>query len=222
MGISQYIGPSVYTKPGVCTSTTRPAVPYTGQVIFETDTNKMLVWNTSAWVIPNSPAQNPQGLELVAATTFTTSSNPFINGCFSSTYDNYRILISLSTSASTNLRIRWRYGTSTTDTTAKYDRFGATLSGATVTTMVSTSETSFYPVSTTSGATELAPVTIDFYSPNVAIQSVAQSNGWNTSSGATHLVNCRMNNTTQYTGLELFVDSGTLTGSIRVYGYRNS
>jgi hypothetical protein len=180
------------------------------------------VWNGTAWVIPNQTTQNPEGLELVAATTFTTSSNPFINGCFSSTYDNYRILISLSTSASTNLRIRWRYGTSTTDTTLKYDRFGATLSGGTVTGITSTSESSFYPVSTTAGVTELAPVTIDFYSPNLAIKSLAQSNGWNTSSGATHLVNCRMDNTTQYTGLELFVDSGTLTGSIRVYGYRNS
>ncbi len=223
MGLSNQIGASSLIKPGVIDSAaTRPASPYEGQVIFQKDTDQLLVWNGTAWVIPNQTTQNPEGLELVTATTFTTSSNPFINGCFSSTYDNYRILISLSTSASTNLRIRWRYGTSTTDTTTKYDRFGATLSGATVTSIISTSETSFYPVSTTAGATELAPVTIDFYSPNVAIQSVAQSNGWNTSSGATHLVNCRMNNTTQYTGLELFVDSGTLTGSIRVYGYRNS
>ena len=54
MGISQQIGSSSQIKPGVCTSTTRPASPYQGQVIFETDTNKTLVWNGSAWVIPNS------------------------------------------------------------------------------------------------------------------------------------------------------------------------
>ena len=57
MGISQQIGSSSQIKPGVCTSTTRPASPYTGQVIFETDTNRMLVWNTTAWVIPNTTAQ---------------------------------------------------------------------------------------------------------------------------------------------------------------------
>ena len=36
-------------KPGVCTSSTRPASPYVGQTIFETDTNKMKVWLGSNW-----------------------------------------------------------------------------------------------------------------------------------------------------------------------------
>jgi hypothetical protein len=37
-------------KPGVCTSTTRPASPYDGQMIYETDTDRVLIWNNSAWV----------------------------------------------------------------------------------------------------------------------------------------------------------------------------
>ena len=49
MGITQQIGASSLIQPGVCTSTTRPASPYTGQCIYETDTNKMLVWNGTAW-----------------------------------------------------------------------------------------------------------------------------------------------------------------------------
>ncbi len=36
-------------RPGVCTSSTRPTAPYTGQMIFETDTFAMLFWNGSAW-----------------------------------------------------------------------------------------------------------------------------------------------------------------------------
>ena len=36
-------------KPGICTSTSRPANPYLGMVIFETDTSKMKVWLGSAW-----------------------------------------------------------------------------------------------------------------------------------------------------------------------------
>ena len=35
----------------ICTSTTRPASPFTGQTIFETDTNRMKVWLGSAWSI---------------------------------------------------------------------------------------------------------------------------------------------------------------------------
>jgi hypothetical protein len=58
MGITQQIGASSLIKPGVCTSSTRPASPYAGQTIFETDTNKTLVWNGTAWIITNSPYIN--------------------------------------------------------------------------------------------------------------------------------------------------------------------
>ncbi len=36
-------------RPGVCTSTTRPTNPYTGQIIYETDTGLLRVWDGSAW-----------------------------------------------------------------------------------------------------------------------------------------------------------------------------
>jgi hypothetical protein len=49
MGLSQQIGSSSQIKPGVCTSITRPASPYEGQVVYETDTDKVLVWNGAAW-----------------------------------------------------------------------------------------------------------------------------------------------------------------------------
>lgn len=51
MGISQQIGASSLLKSGVCTSSTRPASPYEGQVIYETDTDKTLVWNGTTWIV---------------------------------------------------------------------------------------------------------------------------------------------------------------------------
>ena len=36
-------------KPGVCTSSNRPANPYVGMVIFETDTGLTQIWDGSAW-----------------------------------------------------------------------------------------------------------------------------------------------------------------------------
>jgi hypothetical protein len=50
MPISSFSAPSAIAKPGVCTSSTRPASPYEGQFIYETDTDKTFVWNGSAWV----------------------------------------------------------------------------------------------------------------------------------------------------------------------------
>lgn len=52
MPISQQIGSSSQIKPGVCTSTTRPASPYAGQKIYETDTKNELIWDGSAWSRP--------------------------------------------------------------------------------------------------------------------------------------------------------------------------
>lgn len=49
MGLSNYIPSSALTKAGVCTSSTRPASPYEGQVIYETDTDMVAVWNGSSW-----------------------------------------------------------------------------------------------------------------------------------------------------------------------------
>lgn len=38
-------------KPGVCTSTTRPASPYNGQVIYMTDVDQTAVWDGTAWTV---------------------------------------------------------------------------------------------------------------------------------------------------------------------------
>lgn len=36
-------------RPGVCSSTTRPTAPFTGQIIYETDTGYLRVWDGSNW-----------------------------------------------------------------------------------------------------------------------------------------------------------------------------
>jgi hypothetical protein len=64
MGISNV---SNGLRSGVCTSTTRPATPYEGQMIYETDTDKMLVWTGSAWLYTTPPQTTEPG----AWTTFT-------------------------------------------------------------------------------------------------------------------------------------------------------
>jgi hypothetical protein len=37
------------TSNGACTSSTRPASPYVGQMIFETDTSLLKIWLGTAW-----------------------------------------------------------------------------------------------------------------------------------------------------------------------------
>jgi len=49
MGLSSILAPGSIAKPGVCTSSTRPASPYEGQVIYTTDTDLLQIWNGTAW-----------------------------------------------------------------------------------------------------------------------------------------------------------------------------
>jgi hypothetical protein len=58
-------------KSGVCTSTTRPASPYEGQVIYETDTDLLKSYNGSSWVTMG-PASAPVVDALSSATVATS------------------------------------------------------------------------------------------------------------------------------------------------------
>jgi len=79
-------------RPGVCTSSTRPTAPYEGQQIYETDTDKTLFWNGSAWVninsvspvftgTPTAPtASAGTNTTQIATTAFVTAANAVYSG----------------------------------------------------------------------------------------------------------------------------------------------
>jgi hypothetical protein len=77
-------------RPGVCTSTTRPTTPYEGQVIYETDTDKVLAWNGSAWLFKSTP----QTTEIGAWVTYTSwgITQPGDVGTVTKTYSKYTVI----------------------------------------------------------------------------------------------------------------------------------
>jgi hypothetical protein len=60
-------------KNGVCTSTNRPANPYDGMMIYETDTDKVAVYDVNAWVYKTGTAAPITGYKLNVTATATTS-----------------------------------------------------------------------------------------------------------------------------------------------------
>jgi len=59
-------------RPGVCTSTTRPATPYEGQMVYETDTDLLKIWNGSVWrTLAFATPTNGTILQTISATTAT-------------------------------------------------------------------------------------------------------------------------------------------------------
>lgn len=68
-------------RPGVCTSTTRPTAPYEGQMIYETDTDMLAIWNGTAWryIAATTPTNGTvlqiQSTTLTEAVTISPSAN---------------------------------------------------------------------------------------------------------------------------------------------------
>jgi hypothetical protein len=71
-------------RPGVCTSTTRPTAPYEGQMIYETDTDMVAIWNGTAWrYISATTPTNGTVLQVVtnASTTMATNDTATFADC---------------------------------------------------------------------------------------------------------------------------------------------
>jgi len=70
-------------RPGVCTSSNRPATPFEGQMIYETDTDVLAIWNGSAWrIIGAAAATSGSVLQIQSITKtdrFTTSSTSYVD-----------------------------------------------------------------------------------------------------------------------------------------------
>ncbi len=73
MPITNYLPSSRLIQPGVCTSSTRPASPFEGQAIYETNTDMMAIWNGSAWrYIAATTPTNGTVLQVVVGTVVNT------------------------------------------------------------------------------------------------------------------------------------------------------
>jgi len=198
---------------GVATSTSRPTVPFDGQVISETDTDSLVVYKGSAWAPVSA-------LTLITAQTIGTAvSSVTVSSAFSATYDNYQITIAGGV-ASTAVNLGLQLGSTTTGYYAGYPRVTYS-SGAS-----NNSADNNAALWSRAGVGSSNSLAANFYllSPNLAKNTVFQT--WyndldTTSVGGTG--SGFANNTTQFTAFTIIPNTGTLTGgTIRVYGYSNS
>lgn len=219
MPLSNYLPSSRLIQPGVCTSSTRPASPFQGQCIYETDTNRLYVWNGSSWVIPNQTTQNPEGLEFLNTTTFATAASVTVDSVFSSTYDNYKINISLYGSANDAYDMVLR--TTTDDTANSYYRYGFYWTSS-ANNLTLANDTKIFLNNATPNADYPVGVIVEMFNPNVAKNTTWSITGVETNTGfSLHMTGVKITNT-QYTGFKLQPRTGTsrLTGTVTTYGYR--
>lgn len=233
MPITQQIGSSSLNKPGVCTSTTRPSSPYDGMVIYETDTDRTLVWNGSGWVYLSTSSVNPVGMELITGvgcsaggtasngvvTIGSGVSSVVVTNAFNASYDNYKILVSGTGTASTGAGyLTLQLGSVTSS--YRYDYISANLASATPTSAGSVGAANF-PYIGFKGANCVTAV-VEVNSPFLATQTMVSAFAGQVGNNMGTLVGVLVDSTS-ITGFTLGASTGTISGgNIRVYGYRNS
>jgi hypothetical protein len=164
-------------------------------------------------------AMDSIGLWKIAETSFTTAATPFINGCFSSDYQNYLVQVVAVGSGTADLYFRMRSGVSTPETGLVYDRYGFNWI-VSANNLVSPNLSAAFIAGV--GTTSSLVGAITLYRPNETVHTVTNSHSWSNSSGGVFFPTHRIETTTAYTGIELTTLSATtLTGTMRVYGYRN-
>jgi hypothetical protein len=170
----------------------------------------------SALVGPTGPTGPNPGLTLIKSQTIgTTVSSVNVTSAFSSTYDNYLILVSDGT-ASAPATIRLTLGD--TATGYYYAGYYVPYSGAS-SNSVGSNTTSFLAGAHSTGITAY---NIYIAQPNLAQNTIYKADYFspNTTDGTISLLGF-LNNTTQYTDFTLTPSTGTFTGGkIYVYGYQ--
>lgn len=178
--------------------------------------------DTNTWVMTADPSiPSDPGLAFITASTFTGSTGVNVNNCFTSTYDWYRILLRFTSSASADVLLRLRL--SGTDAATDYVRQLAQFDASTVSTARSTAQTAH--IVATGSTTGHHQSSVDVFAPAIATPTTfSQQHGRDVAGTAiSHFVNMGGHNvSTAYDGFSLIPASGNITGTVRVYGYRNS
>jgi hypothetical protein len=163
------------------------------------------------------------GMVLLNTTSFSGVSSQSVNDVFSSTYENYRIVFAVdSSAASVDLQIRLRVsGSDNSSTNYAWDRTQAN-NGTGQTLSSGTSLTTFWVFGAISG-TYSGLVSGDFFRPfatdNTGFNSLYYYYDATTNHSSGSIAGIT-SVTTSYTGFTFFPSgAGTISGTVSVYGY---
>jgi hypothetical protein len=209
----------------------------------------MYVWSGSAWVsvateveslagfATQSYADNTPGMRLVVPSsvavgsgsgsvatqgtvTFSGASSVSLNDVFSATYDNYLIFVNID-SASTDALVNMRMRVSGTDNSSNnyYWAYGyaAYTGAAALVNKNSAGLTSSFEVGYSDGS-----VGLNVYNPFKSFKTIiGKLLGLNNDNDVHYGGGGNMSVTTSYTGFTVYPVSGTITGTVQVYGYKD-
>ena len=195
---------------------------YDGLQAYRLDTHVVEAYNGTAW----GPLASPGALIPVGTATASGDTTKQITACFSATYRHYVVKFSLTNSANALQLVRLGVG-GTPDANANYNSATEYLQlNAAANGVANVSASTSWQI-TGAGGTVRTEGEIHLYNPNVAVVTT----GWSqaiASEGATltgahlHRGGQFYNGATQFTDIQFLQNTGTITGTITVYGIANS
>ena len=205
---------AVSTFSNAAARTAAITTPSEGMLTYLEDVNRYDTWNSTAWV----PAF---GLTHLNTTSFTSQSTINFDNVFSSSFDNYKIVynITSATTAGADVLLRMRAG-GTTNSSLQYQQgnlfigVAASLNFGSSNNATSTGFTIGNCNDTRGGSGE-ATLYRPFLSQSTNVNSTGFGNIVYHTTGITTV-------TTSYDGFTIGISVGTASGTIRVYGLRNS
>jgi hypothetical protein len=168
------------------------------------------------------------GMVLLNTTSFSAvSSISFPANVFSATYKNYRLVANVIQTSSGVLSIRWRTAGSDNSAATYYDFFAksATNSASFASNFNNGGISSIFSDST-SGTDSLKTFNFDIFSPFESQRTYYSGNVVTSANSQAQpyyggFAFGGFNNTTSFDSMTLFPPSGTITGSMSIYGYNS-
>jgi len=175
---------------------------------------------TVAGGIPSWATPAAAGLAFVTSATFTAATTVSINSCFTGTYDNYLVTVNASSGTGGNYLVKLRL--SGTDSSASYTYNTLTTNAGTVSSATTSGGTTGFATDANDTGRP-AQTQFTLMSPAVAAYTWYGSNAFSSNVGG---IGVKINNgyhaiATAYDGLTINW-TNTSTGTVRVYGMRNS
>lgn len=184
--------------------------------------------NSNGTVATTSYADSAPGLQYITSSTFSAVSSVSVNNCFSSTYDNYVYIGHIACSAQAQVNLRLRVSSTDNSTAGNYLWGGAYVrwvTSATVSGEQSSTTATSFPLTDADGNFSFfeGKLFSPFASRLTGYNSIqAYNQGGSLADGYWEAFSGSMTVTTSYTGLTIFSVSGNITGTISIFGLRNS
>jgi len=195
-------------------------VTNTAQTVAQYGEVKLIRTASNAWtVVPASGGAS--GLTLIAQTSYSAQTQVDITNCFSSTYQNYKIITTLSGASTAGAQLLYLLSGTTPTSSANYFTYGGINNTGTAFNAYEANKAYNYTgIDYTSGA-GYCIAQIDISSPFESLPTKFTGTSFMDSyysryGGGVH------NASTSYNGIRFSASAGNMTGTIRVYGYQNS